>query len=63
MISTKIIWQLLSLGEHILLLAALIATHVFYRMTVIQKDVIRGYRHKVKDLVAEILALEKEKNG
>jgi hypothetical protein len=62
MINTKIIWQILSIGEHLLVLALLIAVHILYRMNVINKCSIRAYRSKVKDLVAEIVALEKEKN-
>jgi len=59
--NTKIIWQLLSMAEHLLVLALLIAVHILYRMNVISKCSIRAYRSKVRDLVAEIVALEKEK--
>jgi hypothetical protein len=61
MTNTKIIFTILSLGEHLLLIAALIASHVFYSMCKIQKHTIHIYRGKVRDLVAEIMALEKEK--
>jgi hypothetical protein len=63
MMNTKIIWQLLSAAEHVLVLVLLVCVYILYTAKKMQRHTIHIYRQKVKDLVAEIMALEKEKNN
>jgi hypothetical protein len=63
MINTKMIWQLLSMAEHLFVLVLLVCVYILYSTKKIQRHTIHIYRQKVKDLVAEIMALEKEKNN
>jgi len=62
MIIANIITTVLYIAEHLLVLVSLVCIHILYSLNKIKQSTIYLQRQKIKDVVAEILDLERKCN-